>query len=170
MTRVMQPPMALRRVAAEAALRLDRADLPLAVTLLETHHRPGLRRVAEYLYWWALRAIGSKRHHRVTLGRSQVRASLILDHLAERGIRPTIFNVMSEGESLVSAVLLASRVLSTIPPEDRASATYTGRSNPYYDGTLQGLIQVMERARCQRLVVWRAATHGSFGRWRKRAV
>lgn len=153
MTRVMRPPTALRRAAAEAALRLDRADLPLAVTLLEAHFRPGLRRAAEYLFWWGLRAMGSERQYRVTLGRSQVRASLLLDHLAASGNRPNLYNVVSEGESLAAAVLLASRVLNAASPGARASTTYTGLSNAYYDSMLHGLIRVMERVRRQRVVV-----------------
>lgn len=153
MTRVICPPPALRRAAAEAALRLERADLPLAVTLLEEYHRPALRRVAEYLFWWALRAIGSERHRRVTLGRSQVRASLILDYLATTGAAATTINVVSVGESLGSALMLAARVLDAALPGERVSTSYTGLPNAYYDGMLRGLIHVMKQSRCQRVVV-----------------
>lgn len=126
-------PRSLARSTALARERRVRADLPMAVTLVESYFRPPRIRAIEYVCWWLLERFGSRRADSMTLGACQVRADGYMKHLVRSGRAVTLLEVIRTGEHVPSASEIAAGELANAEAGLPISQVYTGQTNRYYD-------------------------------------
>jgi hypothetical protein len=126
----------LTNSAIRAAVRLRRHDAGLFIVLVESHFRPLSWRVLEYSFWWILRSMGSRRAECVTLGRAQIRASLLAEYLHSLDRELNLRTVVKVGEHVASAAETANWVLFNRPLNQSMSRWYTGVHNTYYEKLL----------------------------------
>lgn len=140
MNRPLPPlPHSLRSAADQVARRLDRADLSVAVTLVEGYFRPPWRRAFEYVWWWMLHSLRIPRWKSVTIGVCQARADRFLESMNRRGREPTFRQVVWYGERVLTASEVAADSLMACDARGPVSRRYTGRCNRYYDELVEAV-------------------------------
>lgn len=137
-------PKSLARSTALAREHRARADLPMAVTLVESYFRPPKIRAIEYVCWWLLDRVGSRRADSMTLGACQVRADGYMKHLVRRGRAATLLEVIRTGEHVPSASDIAQDELANAQVGLPISQVYTGQTNPYYDALVTRVLEQLK--------------------------
>lgn len=145
-------PRPLAESVVLAGTRLARADLPMAVTLVESYFRPLRMRAMEYAWWWLLVRFGSHRADCMTLGACQVRADRYMEYLARCGRAPTLLEVIRTGEHLPSAAEIAADALGNGEAGVPTSQVYTGQTNPHYDALVTAVLYQLKKMNRQEML------------------